>query len=168
MNRQRLWAFALSSILPLSVHGGDAGVVGLATLSIRIETRSEVHRLQVEIAATPEQRARGLMARDALAPNAGMLFLFEQPQPGNVGFWMYDTLIPIDVAFLDTDGRIRATRTMQPCRSREIRCPSYLPHVSYSAALEVNGGYLAAHHIRIGDYVVFEPPGAAKTQERVW
>lgn len=139
-------------LLPLGVHAAEP-----AMLPVHIENATGVHRLRVEIAATPAHRARGLMARDTLAADTGMLFLYPRLQPGSAGFWMYNTRIPLDIAFLDSDGRIRAIRTMSPCPPMQgTRCPSYRPHVEYAAALEVNGGYLALHGIHIGDRVVFD------------
>lgn len=147
------------AVLPLWCAFG----AGQDAVPVRIESAAgPAHHLRAEIAATPEARARGLMARDALAPDAGMLFLYDRSQPGSAGFWMYNTRIPLDVAFLDAQGRILVIRSMTPCPHKEkLRCPSYLPHVDYTAALEVNGGYFAARGIYPGDRVVFDPPGAA-------
>jgi uncharacterized membrane protein (UPF0127 family) len=136
--------------------GTQADEEAVTTQSLRIESRSGVFHLRVEIADTPAQRARGLMERASLASDAGMLFLYDRPQPGNAGFWMYKTRIPLDIAFLDAAGRIQAIRTMAPCLSETgFDCPSHRPRVPYVAALEVNGGYLSARGIRPGDRVVY-------------
>ncbi len=80
---------------------------------------------EVEVAATPQQRERGLMQRDALPANGGMLFVFEQA--GRHCFWMRNTPLPLSIAFADTSGRIINLADMQPltdtfhCASADAR-----------------------------------------------
>ena len=69
-------------------------------------------KLIVEVVSTPEQRATGLMNRFSLAPDHGMLFVFERPQP--LGFWMKNTYIPLSIAFVDANGVILNIEDMQP------------------------------------------------------
>ncbi|WP_240359431.1 DUF192 domain-containing protein [Pyxidicoccus trucidator] len=109
-----------------------------------------VHRVEVEIAATPESRTRGLMWRKELADGKGMLFLF--PEEEVQGFWMRNTLIPLDMLFIGTDLRIvgivsRAVpRTLQ---SRSVGLPSQY-------VLEVPGGWTEQKGIRKDTAVEFE------------
>lgn len=91
------------------------------------------HVFQVERAATPQQRARGLMGRTHLAADGGMLFVFEQP--GRHCFWMRDTPLPLSIAFIDSAGRIADLADMQP-RSETLHCPN--ADIRY--ALEVRQG----------------------------
>jgi uncharacterized membrane protein (UPF0127 family) len=108
--------------------------------------------LKLELAVRPEQRSMGLMERRRLADNAGMLFVYDTIQPGDAGFWMYRTRIPLDIAFLDSTGVIRAVRAMTPCPTTIAQgCPNYTPDVPYRYALEVNAGFLARHGIGVGD-----------------
>src|SRR5688500_9478780 len=81
----------------------------------------------VELAADPETRARGLMHRPLLAPDRGMLFLF--PSSEIQSFWMKDTLIPLDMIWIDEDRRIVDIMSdVPPCRADP--CPSYTPRAA--------------------------------------
>ncbi len=116
-----------------------------------IKAGQEVFRLEVEMARTADERRTGLMDRDSLAPDAGMLFVYDRIQPPQSGFWMYRTRIPLDIAFIDAHGRIATIHTMQPCPSDTPReCPATLAGAPYQAALEVNAGYFAERGIEEG------------------
>jgi uncharacterized membrane protein (UPF0127 family) len=118
-------------------------------------------RLTVEMAKSQAQRSKGLMDREQLAADAGMLFLYEEPQSARNGFWMYRTRIPLDIAFIGEEGRILAMHSMLPCQSEDpVGCPVTRPGVSYRAALEVNAGYFEAKGVAVGDCVSW-PGGAA-------
>ena len=108
--------------------------------------------LAVEIAETDVTRPIGLMGRTSLAPDAGMAFL--SPDPSTAGFWMKDTLIPLSIAFWNTQGRILEILDMQPCATDS--CPLYTPREPYVGAVEVNQGYFEANGIGVGDTVGLE------------
>jgi uncharacterized protein len=129
-------------------------IVPLDTGTVRIETEADTFHVSVEIAETQEQQSIGLMLRDSLPVDDGMLFVYEEPRDTSSGFYMFRTLIPLDIAFLDEEGRIVSIRLMQPCPSTvAAHCPRYRSDVPYSAALEVNRGYLEARGIGLGDRV---------------
>lgn len=118
---------------------------------LTIHADGETHRLSVEVARTASQRRQGLMDRDALADEAGMLFVYEKLQPPSGRFWMYRTRIPLDIAFIDAQGRIAAIHRLVPCGATDPQqCPTTRAGVSYRAALEVNAGYFAERGITRG------------------
>jgi uncharacterized membrane protein (UPF0127 family) len=92
--------------------------------------------LLVAVADNAALRSRGLMFVDSLLDLDGMLFVFEQDAAG--GFWMKNTLLPLDIAFFDVDGLIVDTFPMEPCTSAP--CPSYSPAGEYRYALEMLAG----------------------------
>ncbi len=116
-----------------------------ATLGI-LNSAGERVEVPVEIADTDEERQTGLMGRTALAEDAGMLFVFDVEQ--QLSFWMKDTLIPLSIAFIDSEGRIVDIQDMQPLD--EAPHPSAAP-AQY--ALEVNQGFFEARGIQVGDTV---------------
>ncbi len=120
---------------------------GTATITTAAGTKVV---LQVEIARTRAERQRGLMYRRSLAPKAGMVFAYPADTRG--GFWMKNTLIPLDIAYYDRRGRIVRTLTMTPCRRDP--CRVYDPGVAYRAALEVNAGSFRRWKVRVGDRIV--------------
>lgn len=118
-------------------------------------TDEDTLHLDVEVAESEAQRRLGLMQRISLAPDSGMIFLFPEPQPAEGVFWMYNTLIPLSIAFLDEEGRIGSIRHMEPCTSPFPQyCPNYAAGVPFTSALEVNRGYFEEHGVEIGDRVV--------------
>jgi len=81
-----------------------AGDMAFGRAEVRIGTAAGVRLFHVELAETPEQRARGLMFRRILAPDAGMLFLF--PERERPTMWMANTWLPLDMLFIAADGRV--------------------------------------------------------------
>jgi len=120
---------------------------GLQLAPLTIRSSNGTHRFTVEVARTPDEQATGLMNRQSLAPDAGMIFPFDQPQI--LTFWMKNTLIPLDMIFIRADGtiaRIAANTTpqsLEPVSSGE----------PVAAVLELRGGRSAELGIRQGDRV---------------
>jgi uncharacterized protein len=123
--------------------------------TVWLETAADTFTLAVEVAETAEQRRVGLMRRTSLPEDSGMIFLFEEEQPADGVFWMYNTLIPLSIAFLGPDGVIGSIRDMEPCTSPYPQwCPNYAAGVPFDAALEVNRGYFERRGVGVGDRVV--------------
>jgi uncharacterized membrane protein (UPF0127 family) len=107
-------------------------------------------RVPVELATTDEQRRRGLMYRQNLAPDAGMLFLFNQDEIHQ--FWMKNTLIPLDMIFIRKDGTVAGVvENAEPRTLTGRQVSKESRHV-----LEVNGGFARLHGIGEGTRVSYE------------
>ena len=100
--------------------------------------------VRIEVAADDASRQRGLMFRESMAEDAGMLFVFQAETDGP--FWMQNTLIPLSIAFIGADRRILSIKDMQP-RSTDLTYPD----ARYWYALEVNQGFFARNGITVGD-----------------
>lgn len=105
-------------------------------------------RLTLELARTPEEQALGLMYRDDLKRNEGMLFLYEKP--GRYGFWMKNTPIPLDIAWLDETGHIMEIQQMQPFDER-----LHEPARPAKYVVEFNAGFFARHELGPGARLVW-------------
>jgi uncharacterized membrane protein (UPF0127 family) len=120
--------------IPVTIHTGEGPVV-----------------MRVEVAETEEERAVGLMNRSSLGEDEGMLFLFDEAQ--EVQFWMKDTLLALDLLFIN-DGRIvRIVRGAPPCQAAP--CAVYPSGELVTAVLEITGGQVEARGIEEGDAVTF-------------
>jgi uncharacterized protein len=108
-----------------------------------------------ELALTEAQRARGLMYRETILPDQGMLFVFEEEAARS--FWMKNTLVPLDMLWLDRDRRIiHIERDVPPCKSDP--CPSYGPGKPALYVLELKGGMAAVFGLKTHDKVDFLLP----------
>ena len=134
-------ALAISLGLACGGGGGDA----MATIVV-IGGEGEGVELTVELARTAEERSRGLMFRDELAEDGGMLFVYVDDT--EAGFWMKDTLIPLSIAFIAADGTILDIQDMEPQSEDTHRPPE-----AYRYALEVNQGWFREHGFATGDRV---------------
>jgi len=112
--------------------------------------------VQVEIAADDDTRRQGLMYRDRLAADRGMLFLFGQS--GDHPFWMKNTFIPLDIIWIDEQQRVaHVANGVQPCQADP--CPSYGPGVLSKYVLELAAGTAANHRVTTGAQLRFEAVG---------
>ncbi len=116
-------------------------------------TLDDEHDVLVKVASDAQQRQQGLMDVEDLPDGVGMLFLFDEPSTG--GFWMKNTLVPLDIAYI-LDGEVVSIAQMDPCT--EDPCPTYDPDGEYDAALEVNQGALADLGVDVGSTVTWTDP----------
>lgn len=104
--------------------------------------------IQVEVADTDRERARGLMSREKLEEGRGMLFVFEEELPR--GFWMKNTLIPLDIIFFDSSKKVVSfIEKMEPCK--EDPCFLYDSEKPAMYALELPAGMVEKYGIGMGD-----------------
>jgi uncharacterized protein len=159
MRRRLLWALALTLLDLVSLSLGPLHAADLP------RTRVEVVRLgsggvlltvDAELATTLDARTRGLMERPSLPADQGMLFIFEVAQP--LSFWMFNTLIPLDIIFADAQQRITSIyASVPPCRP-PLRCPTYPSDGFAQFVLEVNAGTVAKAGVGIGDELRWKLP----------
>jgi uncharacterized protein len=126
------------------------------TARLTILSATGPHKFTVELATTPAQLAQGLMFRTRLAPDAGMLFDFGAPIVA--AMWMKNTLIPLDMLFVDARGRIAAIHQRAVPQSTAVIGAAN----PVRAVIELNGGTAARLGIRPGDRVSFPIFGGAR------
>ena len=114
-----------------------------------IDNGNEKIKIKVEIADDAAERAKGLMLRDFLDENSGMLFIFEKE--GNYSFWMKNTIIPLDMIWISDSMEIVDISHADPCV--EEPCRSYRPQEEARYVLEVNGNFTVEKGIQIGDNI---------------
>ncbi len=112
--------------------------------------------IRAELATEPRDQQRGLMFRTSLAPDRGMLFVFPAPA-ANHPFWMYHTLIPLDILWIDSHRRIVfVSPQTPPCPSENPPdCPNYGGPAGAQFVLELSAGSIAAHGLQPGDTLRF-------------
>lgn len=117
----------------------------------QVELKGE--RFVVEVATTPKEQALGLMFRDALPQDHGMLFIF--PSATTRRFWMKNTRIPLDIFYFDENLRlVSVAENAKPCRTQQ--CPSYPSEGPARYVLELNAGKAAELGVKPGDELVLD------------
>jgi uncharacterized membrane protein (UPF0127 family) len=142
-------------LLAVTAARADAGEPVVAPLSDRRPVCIRDICFDAEIAVTAAERSRGLMHRDVLPKDRGMLFVF--PEEGRHSFWMKNTKIELDIIFIAVDRRVVSiSRRAQPCRKDP--CGLYSPEGNAAYVLEIAGGLAAAYGFAAGDVVEFREP----------
>lgn len=119
-------------------------------LPVTAEVELNGELIGLEVATTPQQQAIGLMARESLPDDRGMLFPFEPPRP--VSFWMKNVLIPLDMVFIRNGEIVAIARDVPPCESTP--CPTYGPdEQAVEYVIELRGGRAAELGLQSGDRI---------------
>jgi hypothetical protein len=132
----------------VSAPAAEAQLQSFPTSSLTIASANGRHRFAVEVAETPEQMMQGLMFRREMAPNAGMLFDYKQPIVATM--WMRNTLIPLDMLFVDAQGRIVNIHERAVPQTDDVIAAA----APVRAVIELNGGTAARLGIKPGDRVL--------------
>lgn len=135
-----------------------AGCAPKSDTNLSVEEVYLADRLfELELALTPDQRAQGLMGREFMADDEGMLFVFpdEPPYPAEVSFWMKDCLMPIDIIFIDREGIVSAIHEMQPPEpgTPDEDLPVYSSSGPVQFAIELRGGLASELGLEVGDFI---------------
>ena len=151
----RTMMLAAMLTMPIACSSGplaSKAVIAVEYVPLSIKTAKRVHKFRIEIARTSEEQARGLMFRESLPADGGMIFPMIPPRYAS--FWMKNTLIPLDMIFIRADGTIAriepetVPQTLEPVSSGE----------PVAAVLEIDGGLSAKLGIAEGDTVIWSDP----------
>lgn len=118
------------------------------------------NKIKLEVAQTREQIERGLMFRQSMPEDHGMVFLFHPPR--NVRFWMFHCNMSLDMLFIKDGKIVKISHDVPPCRSQKPGdCPLYPSEgeIEASEVLETNAGYCERHGVKENDSVNFDLPG---------
>ena len=125
--------------------------VAAATTSVQRSIQLKGNTIQVTVVSTDADRERGLGGHTGLAPDEGMLFVFETD--GDYAFWMKDMLFSIDIVWIDASGKIIY---IAPSVAPDTYPAAFDPHQNARYVLELPAGYAAAHGVNVGDTVALQ------------
>jgi len=135
--------FALGLLLALALGGHASAQTEPQPQLPTLTLQAGMHNIRAEVARTPMQTQTGMMFRQEMGANEGMLFVFDQPE--RRCFWMKNTLLPLSIAFIADDGSIVNLADMQP-KSEDSHCSAQ----PVRFALEMNQGWFAKRGIKPG------------------
>ena len=119
--------------------------------TLQIKTKTNTHNIYIEIADSPEKQVLGLMWRDNLPENKGMLFIYDKE--GYPSFWMKNMNISLDILFIGSDLKINhIERNVPPCKIQE--CTFYTSPVPVQYVLELKNGFSKKYGVEIGDEII--------------
>lgn len=138
----------LSLFFYLPLLSAPAVTVNFEKQKIQIGSK----KITVEVAQTREQHEHGLMFREQLPLDSGMLFIFDEEMPLN--FWMKNTYIDLSIAYIGKNKKIVDIQDMTATSSMQTQFPSYPSAKPAMYALEMNKGWFVKNHIKIGDLLI--------------
>jgi uncharacterized membrane protein (UPF0127 family) len=149
----RIALFVLLAAAALSSCGGRSA--SPEDFGTRVVTLPNGHRIRCEVMIHPKDMARGMMFRDSLDPDRGMLFV--HGQPGNYPYWMYQVKIPLDIIWLDSNRRIvEMSLDTPPCeKGPASTCPNYGGKQKAQFVLELAAGVARKHGLQVGQVLEF-------------
>ena len=132
----------------------DKEKIDKSTATIYNKRFTEKIDIELEVVQTPRSLAIGLMGRKHLPNNTGMLFMYDEERSIDKGFWMYQTKIPLDIAFLNRSGKILSIKQMKPCLLKKPeKCPLTYSEHPYYYAVEMNYDFFNQNNIIVGDNI---------------
>jgi uncharacterized protein len=145
----RLPSWLISGLLGLMVLTGCGGAADqpaatVKTVDDRFSIKVGERTVQMQIAARPEELQKGLMFRTAMGPDEGMLFVFTQPQPQ--GFWMRNTILPLDIGYFEATGELKEIYPMYPHDEKTVSSRSH----AIQFCLEMNQGWYRQNNVKPG------------------
>lgn len=154
MRRGGLSLLLAAACALVGCQGGASGSAAVATPTRPAGARVQLPSgaiYRVEVARTAEEMAQGLMFRESLADRTGMLFLFPRDDDSH-HFWMKNTLIPLDIIWLDATGKVLyISANTPPCKADP--CPTYGPDFAIANVLEVAGGMAEKEKVTVGSTI---------------
>ncbi|MFZ4683431.1 MAG: DUF192 domain-containing protein [Terrimicrobiaceae bacterium] len=142
------WILCGVLIFSVLAHAQETAQPPLPTLKLGINGKT----ITAELADEPHEQAAGLMFREKLAPDSGMLFILHPPR--RAAFWMKNTILPLSVAYIGANGVIMEIHDLQPRNEKPV--PSAFPNIAY--ALEMEQGWFAKNSILPGERLTGLPP----------
>lgn len=148
--RRLLFLVAMAVAFP-ACHNDALKLEDMNTRPVRLPSGGVI---RAEVMIHPEDMIRGMMYRDSLAPDRGMLFI--HGEPGQYTYWMYQVKIPLDIIWLDADKRIvEMSPHTPPCTTRASECPHYGGKAKALYVLELAAGSIDRHGLRLGSQLEF-------------
>jgi uncharacterized membrane protein (UPF0127 family) len=145
---------AITLLMAFFLSGCDRRPTTVEDFNSQEVTFPNGKRVLAEVMIQQVDLMRGMMFRDSIAPDRGMLFM--HGRPGRYSYWMYQVRIPLDIIWLDRDRRIvEISANTPPCKTVASQCPQYGGHEDALYVLELGGGMAAKYGLKLGDTLRF-------------